>query len=96
MKTIPKTDPITQAVEEFIASIPADSFEDKPVMQALLNWFRSQEIDKAHMCKAFATLLGLFVGAIADDKADLKKGVAIYAEQIRGAASLMIMGAKQG
>ena len=88
MKTIPKTDPITQAVEEFIASIPADSFEDKPVMQALLNWFRSQDVDRAHMSSVMATLLGLYIGAIAEDKADRKKGVAIYAEQIRGAASL--------
>jgi hypothetical protein len=82
------TDPITEAVEQFIASIPASAFEDKPVMQALLNWFRSQDVDRAHMCSVMATLLGLYIGAIAEDKADRKKGVAIYAEQIRGAASL--------
>jgi hypothetical protein len=78
------TDPITQAVEQFIASIPATIFEDKPVIQALLNWFRSQDVDRAHLCSAMATLLGLFVGAIAEDKADLREGLAIYAEQIRG------------
>ena len=100
-----ETDPITEAVEQFIASIPASAFEDKPVLVAFLNWFRSQDIDRAHMCSAMATMLGLFVGAIAEDKADLRKGLAIYAKQIRGAASLtagpfpepgMIMEAKQG
>jgi hypothetical protein len=89
------TDPITQAVEQFIASIPATDFEDKPVLQVLLNWFRSQDVDRAHMCSAFATMLGLFVGMIAEDKADLKKGLAIYAAQIRGVAAVSVS-AKKG
>jgi hypothetical protein len=96
MKTTPKADPITDAVEQFIASIPASAFEDKPVLVAFLNWFRSQDIDRAHMCSAMATLLGLFIGAIAEDKADRNKGLKIYAEQIRGTSSLMMMEAKQG
>jgi hypothetical protein len=82
------TDPIMEAVEQFIASIPTDSFEDKPVMLAFLNWCRSQDIDRAQMCSVMATLLGLIIGAVAEDKAHRNKGVKIYAEQIRGAASL--------
>jgi hypothetical protein len=94
MKTTPKADPITQAVEQLIASIPASAFEDKPVMLAFLNWCRSQDVDRAHMCSVFATLLGFYVGMIAEDKADLKKGVAIYAAQIRGAAAVSVSGKK--
>ena len=88
------TDPITQAVEQFIASIPAADFEDKPVLQALLNWFRSQDVDRAHLCSAMATLLCMFVCMVAEDKADMKEGVSIYAKQIRAVASVS-MEAKQ-
>ena len=87
MKTTPKADPITDAVEQFIASIPTDSFGDKPVLQALLNWFRSQDIERDQRCSVMATLLGLYISARAENKAHRNKGVAIYAEQIRGVAS---------
>jgi len=89
-----ENDPITDAVEQFIASIPAATLQDKPVLQALLNWFRSQDVDRADMCSAMATLLGLYIGARAKDKAHRNTGVAIYAKQIRGTASLVE--AKQG
>jgi hypothetical protein len=91
MKTTPKADSITEAVEQLIASVPATILEDKPVMQTFLNWCRSQDVDRAHMCSAFATMLGLFVGMIAEDKADLKEGLKICAEQMRGAASLVTL-----
>ena len=86
--TTPKTDPITKAVTELIASIPVEHLEDKPVMQALLNWFRSQEINQEDMCTAIATLLGLFVGMRAESKAGLKVGVATFSRQIRSAAAV--------
>ena len=82
------TDPITKAVTDLIASIPAENLEDKPIMQALLNWFRSQEIDQENMCLAIATLLGLFIGMRAESKAGLKVGVAIFSKQMRLAASV--------
>jgi hypothetical protein len=88
MKTTPKADPITDAVEQLIASIPATRLEDKPLMQAFLNWCRSQEVSQDEMCMALCTLLGLFIGMRAESKADLKAGLAIYAKQMRSAASV--------
>src|SRR5882672_3197832 len=81
-------DPITEAVEELIASIPVEHLEDKPVMEAFLNWFRSQEVEQEDMCCAIATLLGLFVGMRAESKADVKAGLAIFSKQMRSAASV--------
>jgi len=86
-KTV-ETDPITAAVEELIALIPAAHLEDKPVMQAFLNWFRSQEIEQEDMCTAIATLLGLFVGMRAESKAYLKASVATFSKQMRSAAAV--------
>jgi hypothetical protein len=86
--TTPKTDPITKAVTELIASIPVEHLEDKPVMQAFLNWFRSQEINQEDMCTAIATLLGLFVGMRAEDGDHLKFGLKTYAKQMRSAANV--------
>jgi hypothetical protein len=94
MTNVVETDPITQAVEELIASIPAANLQDKPVMQAFLNWFRSQEIDQVDMCVAIVTLLGLFAGMRAESKAHLKAGLAVYARQMRSAAAVS-MEAKQ-
>ena len=36
------------------------------------------------MCNAMATLLGLFIGAIAENKAHRNKGLKIYAELVSG------------
>ena len=87
--TTPKTDPITQAVTQFIASVPASKLEDKPLMQAFLNWFRSQEVSQDEMCVALCTLLGLFIGARAESKGHLKDGLATYARQLKTAAGIM-------
>jgi hypothetical protein len=86
--TMDDTDPITKAVTELIASIPVEHLEDKPVMQALLNWFRSQEINQEDMCTAIATLLGLFVGMRAESKAYLKASLATFSRQMRSAAKV--------
>ena len=90
MSDTDEVDPIIEAVEKFVASIPAADFEAKPLMLAFLNWFRSQDIDRADMCSAMATLVGMFVGMIADDAKDLEKGLAIYARQIRGTADVVV------
>jgi predicted Zn-dependent protease with MMP-like domain len=87
-------DDITQAVEELIAAMPADYLKDKALLQAFMNWFRSQEVGKELMCNTMATLLGLFIGTRADDKADLKKGLSIYAHQIKAYAQVSL-GTKQ-
>jgi hypothetical protein len=86
--TMDDTDPITKAVTELIASIPAEHLEDKPVMQAFLNWFRSQEINQEDMCTAIATLLGLFVGMRAESKAYLKASLVSFSRQMRSAAKV--------
>ena len=91
--TTPKTDPITQAVTQFIASVPASKLEDKPLMQAFLNWFRSQEVSQDEMCVALCTLLGLFIGARAESKGYLgylKAGLATYGRQLKTAAEIMV------
>ena len=59
-------------------------------MLAFLNWFRSQEIDRADVCSSMATLLGFFVGMKADDQPDIEVGVAIYADHIRDAADVVM------
>ena len=82
------TDPITKAVTELIASIPVEHLEDKPVMQAFLNWFRSQEISQDEMCVAIATLLGLFIGMRAESKAYLKASLVSFSRQMRSAAKV--------
>jgi hypothetical protein len=82
-------DPITKGVEEFIASVPASKLEDKPLMQAFLNWFRSQEVSQDEMCVALCTLLGLFIGARAESKGYLKDGLATYVRQLKTAAGIM-------
>src|SRR5262245_59398290 len=74
----PMDDPITKAVEEFIASVPASKLEDKPLMQAFMNWMRSQDVTQDEMCVAICTLLGLFIGARAESKSHLKAGLATY------------------
>jgi hypothetical protein len=84
-----KPDPITKGVEEFIASVPASKLEDKPLMQAFLNWFRSQEVSQDEMCVALCTLLGLFIGARAESKGYLKAGLATYGRQLKTAAGIM-------
>jgi hypothetical protein len=82
-------DPITKGVEEFIASVPASKLEDKPLMQAFLNWFRSQEVSQDEMCVTLCTLLGLFIGARAKSKGHLKDGLATYVGQLKTAAGIM-------
>jgi hypothetical protein len=66
------TDPITEGVVKLISSIPVASLEDKPLMQAFMNWFASQNVDQADMCCAITTLLGFFIGMRSTDKADLQ------------------------
>ena len=79
-------DPITKAVEEFIASVPVAHLEDKPLMQAFLNWMRSQSVTQDEMCVAICTLLGLFIGMRAESKSHLKAGLAAYGRQLKLAA----------
>src|SRR5258707_10369260 len=88
--TTPKTDPSTQAVTQFIASVPTSKLEGKPLMQAFLNWFRSQEVSQDEMCVALCTLLGLFIGARAESKGYLKAGLATYGRQLKTAAEIMV------
>jgi hypothetical protein len=85
-----KPDPITKGVEEFIASVPASKLEDKPLMQAFLNWFRSQEVSQDEMCIALCTLLGLFIGARAESRSHMNTGLATYGKQLKTAAGIMM------
>jgi hypothetical protein len=81
-------DPITNAVGKLIASIPVEDLEDKQLMQAFLTWFVSLDIGEEEMCSAIVTLVGLFVGMMAESPAHLKKGLAIYTRMMRHAADL--------
>jgi hypothetical protein len=83
-------DPITKAVEEFIASVPVEHLEDKPLLIALMNWFRSQGVSQDDLAPALATLLGLFIGARAESKSHLKAGLATYGRQLKSTAEVMM------
>jgi len=73
------------AIERLLANNP---LEDSPVLLALLNWCRSQEIDPDEIPVSIATLLGLFIGMRAEDGDHLKVGLKTYAKQMRSAANV--------
>src|SRR5260370_19959211 len=79
--------PIMDAIERLLANNP---LEDSPVLLALLNWCRSQEISPDEIPLSIATLLGLFIRMRAEDGDDLNAGLKTSAEHINAAAQARI------